>query len=68
MNLVKIGSMYLNIDQATEIRDTGVDVEVFFRDSERATTLRGAEAEKLRQWLTCIAKDLNGATTEEVEE
>lgn len=58
--LIKIGSSFLNLEHATEIRDTGVDLEVFFRDSNRATTLRGGEAERLRQWLTSRADDLNG--------
>ena len=59
MILVKIGSTYLNMEHAIEIRDTGVDVEVFFRDSERATTLRGAEADRLRDWLETQAEDLD---------
>ncbi len=63
MNLVKVGSTYLNIDQATEIRDTGVDLEVFFA-SDKATVLRGADAEKLRGWLNAIARDLNPPETE----
>lgn len=59
MNLVKIGSTYLNLDQATEIRDSGVDIEVFFRGSERATILRGVDADLLRNWLDAAAQDLN---------
>lgn len=58
MNIVKIGSTYVNLDRAQEIRDTGVDVEIFF-DSGKATTLRGADAEKLRKHLDGIARDLN---------
>jgi len=56
--LVKIGSIYLNLDQVTEVRDTGIDVEVFF-GAVTATTLRGAEAEALRRWLDQKATDLN---------
>ncbi|GIW89431.1 MAG: hypothetical protein KatS3mg108_3755 [Isosphaeraceae bacterium] len=59
MNLIKIGGLYINLDQVTEIRDTGVDIEVFYRDSQRATTLRGWEAERLRSWLDSISRDLN---------
>lgn len=59
MNIVKIGALYINLDQVTEVRDTGVDVEIFYRGSDRATSLRGEEAEKLRQWLDTLAKDLN---------
>ncbi len=58
MSLVKIGSTYLNLDRATEIRDTGMEIEVFF-ETEKATVLRGADAEKLRRWLSEIATDLN---------
>lgn len=59
MNLIKIGSSYLNLDHATEIRDTGVDIEIFFGGNTRATTLRGSDAEKLRKWLDGIARNLN---------
>lgn len=59
MNIVKIGALYINLDQVAEVRDTGVDVEIFYRGSDRATSLRGEEAEKLRQWLDTLAKDLN---------
>ena len=58
VNLVKIGSIYLNLDRVTEIRDTGIDIEVFF-SGEKATTLRGVEAEWFRQWLDSAARDLN---------
>ena len=59
MNIVKVGPLYINLDQIAEVRDTGVDIEIFYRGSDRATTLRGAEAEKLRRWLDTIAKDVN---------
>ncbi len=59
VNLIKIGATYLNLDQATEIRDSGVEIEVFFRDNERATILRGADGELLRRWLDSVAQDLN---------
>lgn len=59
MNLIKIGALYINLDQVAEIRDTGVDIEVFYRGSDRATTLRGAEAERFRSWLDSISRDLN---------
>lgn len=58
MELVKIGSIYLNLDRATEIRDTGMEIEVFF-ETVKATVLRGDDAEKLRRWLDNIASDLN---------
>ena len=61
MNLVKIGATYLNLDQVTEVRDTGVDIEVFFRGSDRATVLRGADAELLRGWLDSVARVLSPA-------
>lgn len=63
MSLIKIGPMFLNLEQATEIRDTGVDLEVFFRGNDRATTLRGGDAEKLRSWLAAHSEDLNGQAT-----
>ena len=58
MNLIKIGSSYVNFDQVTEIRDVGVDIEIFFGIND-LTTVRGADAERLRQWLDKIATDLN---------
>ncbi len=61
MKLVKIGSTYYNIDKVTEIRDTGVDIELFFT-SDKASTLRGADAEKMRRWLGGISEDLNRST------
>jgi hypothetical protein len=51
MTLVKVGPLYVNLDQVTEIRDTGVDLEIFYEGSDKATTLRGSEAEQLRKWL-----------------
>ncbi|RUL88996.1 hypothetical protein [Tautonia sociabilis] len=54
MMLVKIGGMYLNMAMVTEIRDTGVDVEIFF-NTAKATTLRGGDAETFRRWLDSIA-------------
>ena len=65
MNLVKIGALYLNCDQITEVRDTGVDIEVFFCCSNRATTLKGADAQALRLWLDSVARDLEPATSHE---
>ncbi len=59
MNLVKIGGLYINLDQVAEIRDTGIDIEVFYRGSDRATTLRGSDAERLRNWLDSFSRDLN---------
>ena len=56
MTLVKIGGTYLNMELVTEIRDTGVDVEIFF-NTDKATTLRGADAEILRRWLDTAAID-----------
>ncbi|MEW4566743.1 hypothetical protein AB1L88_02635 [Tautonia sp. JC769] len=54
MTLVKIGGSYLNLDMITEVRDTGIDVEIFF-STEKATILRGGEAEAFRRWLDSIA-------------
>lgn len=57
VNIVKVGALYINLDQIAEVRDTGIDIEIFYRGSDRATTLRGSEAETLRRWLDTIAKD-----------
>ncbi|WP_152052748.1 hypothetical protein [Tautonia marina] len=54
MTLVKIGGSYLNLEMVTEVRDTGIDVEIFF-STEKATILRGGEAESFRRWLDSIA-------------
>ena len=56
MTLVKIGGTYLNMEMVTEIRDTGIDVEIFF-NTEKATILRGADAEAFRRWLDSTAID-----------
>lgn len=61
MNLVKIGARYLNIDRVTEIRDTGMEVEVYF-ESKEATVLRGTEAERVRRWLDRESVDLDDST------
>jgi hypothetical protein len=62
MNLVKIGSRYLNIDRVTEVRDTGREVEVFF-ESKEATVFRGSEAERIRRWLDRESVDLEDANS-----
>lgn len=59
MTLVKIGPLYVNLDQVAEIRDTGVDIEIFYHGSDKATTLRGIEAEQLRRWLGSNSRDLS---------
>ena len=59
MNLVKVGALFINLDHVAEVRDTGVDIEIFYRGSDKATTLRGAEAERMRKYLDGTAKDLN---------
>jgi hypothetical protein len=59
MTLVKVGPLYVNLDQATEIRDTGVDLEIFYQGSDKATTLRGSEAEQLRRWLSSHSDDVS---------
>ena len=63
MILIKIGSSYINFDQVTEIRDIGVDVEIFFGIND-LTTVRGADAERLRRWLEKTAIDLNEPSVE----
>lgn len=56
MTLIRIGSSYLNLDQVSEIRDTGIDIEIFF-STETATILRGVDAETFRRWLETAAID-----------
>jgi hypothetical protein len=51
MQYIKVGALYINLDQVAEIRDTGVDLEIFYRGADRATVLRGSEAQALRTWL-----------------
>ncbi len=58
MELIRIGARYLNLERVTEIRDTGLELELFF-EANQATVLRGADAERLREWLTLTATDLN---------
>jgi hypothetical protein len=59
VNIIKIGALYINLDQVAEVRDTGIDIEIDYRGTDRATTLRGAEAELLGRRLDTLAKDLN---------
>jgi hypothetical protein len=55
---LKVGSMYVNIARVTEVRDTGVDIEIFY-EGDKPTTFRGSDAESLRAWLDSVAVDFN---------
>lgn len=58
MTFVRVGSITLNLDQVTQIRDAGGDVEILFVGAEKPAVLRGPDAERLRQWLDRNAEGL----------
>ena len=65
-NLVKIGSLFLNLDQVVRVDDlfarTREDkLVVSFSSGDEPLTLSGQEADDLRTWLNSIATNLRQA-------
>jgi hypothetical protein len=65
-SLVKIGSLFLNVDQVLRIEDlftrTREDrLVVYFSSGDEPLTLVGQEAGDLRTWLNTVATNLRQA-------
>ena len=65
-NLVKIGSLFLNLDQALRVEDLFVRTKedrmvIHFSSGDEPLTLTGQEADDLRTWLNSIATNLRQA-------
>lgn len=68
-NLVKIGSLFLNLDQVVRVEDLFARTKedrlvVYFSSGDEPLTLSGHEADDLRTWLNSVATGVNqdGAT------
>jgi hypothetical protein len=69
-NLVKIGSLFLNLDQVLRVEDlftrTREDrLVVYFSSGDEPLTLTGQEADDLRTWLNTVATNLHQAADPE---
>ncbi len=65
-NLVKIGSMFLNLNQVIRIDDlfarTREDrLVIYFSSGDEPLALAGQEADDLRTWLNSVATNLRQA-------
>ena len=66
-NLIKIGSVFLNLDQVLRVDDlfnrTKEDkMVVHFSSGDEPLTLAGHEADDLRTWLNAVATPTPGAS------
>ena len=71
-NLVKIGSLFLNLDQVLRVDDlftrTREDrLVVYFSSGDEPLTLTGQEADDLRTWLNTVATNLRAAADPETD-
>ena len=69
-SLVKIGSLFLNLDQVLRVDDlftrTREDkLVVHFSSGDEPLTLAGQEADDLRTWLNTVATNLRQAADPE---
>jgi hypothetical protein len=69
-SLVKIGSLFLNLDQVLQVNDqfarTREDkLVVYFSSGDEPLTLSGQEADNLRTWLNSVAVNLQAAADPE---
>jgi hypothetical protein len=65
-SMVKIGSLFLNLDQVIRVDDlfnrTREDrLVVYFSSGDEALALSGQEADDLRTWLNAVATNLRQA-------
>jgi hypothetical protein len=65
-NLIKIGSLFLNLDQVLRVDDLFARTKedrmvVYFSSGDEPLTLAGREADDLRTWLNSIATNLRQA-------
>jgi hypothetical protein len=69
-NLVKIGSMFLNLDQVLRVDDQFArsredKMVIHFSSGDEPLTLAGREADDLRTWLNAVATNLHAAAEPE---
>jgi hypothetical protein len=69
-NLIKIGSVFLNLDQVLRVDDlfnrTKEDkMVVHFSSGDEPLTLTGRDADDLRTWLNAVATNLHAAAEPE---
>jgi hypothetical protein len=69
-SLIKIGSLFLNLDQVTRVDDlfarTREDrLVVYFSSGDEPLALSGQEADDLRTWLNTAATNLRQASDRE---
>jgi hypothetical protein len=65
-NLIKIGSLFLNLDQVLRVDDLFTRTKedrlvVYFSSGDEPLTLAGQEADDLRTWLNSVATNLRQA-------
>ena len=71
-NLVKIGSLFLNLDQVLRVDDLFARTRedrmiVYFSSGDEPLTLTGQEADDLRTWLNSVATNLHAAADPETD-
>ena len=69
-NLVKIGSLFLNLDQVLRVDDLFARTRedrliVYFSSGDEPLMLSGQEADDLRTWLNTVATNLHQAVEPE---
>ena len=69
-NLVKIGSMFINLDQVLRVDDLFLRTKedrlvLYFSSGDEPLALTGQEADDLRTWLNTVATNLREATEPE---
>jgi hypothetical protein len=67
--MVKIGTLFLNLDQVLRVDDLFVRTKedrlvVYFSSGDEPLTLAGQEADDLRTWLNSIAINLQAVESE----
>lgn len=67
MNLIKIGTRIINMDQVTALKVYEAGIHIYFVDGGHLTTRSDAEAQALLAWATHPdrCRDLGGEATEE---
>jgi hypothetical protein len=69
-SLVKIGSLFLNLDQVLRVDDLFArsredKLVIHFSSGDEPLTLAGKEADDLRTWLNSVATNLHAAADPE---
>ena len=71
-SLVKIGSLFLNLDQVLRVDDLFARTKedklvIHFSSGDEPLTLAGQEADDLRTWLNTVATNLRAAADPETD-